>query len=704
MYKFSIILLSILFLFAACDRIKVDHPIKGDKQQSSLTQSPEDENVEDLPTIMTPEVLWKLARLSGIEVSPDGKKVLFGLTKYKVKENKGNRNLYVMPVEGGQPIQITSMPGTEFNAVWNPDGKHINFLSAKSGSVQMYQVDADGSNLKQITNIEGGVGGFKWSPDGKRILFTKDVKVLKTTYDRYPDMDKANVRIIDDLMYRHWDHWTDENFSHIFIAEVENGKIGEIKDIMPGEKWDTPIGPWGGMEQITWSPDGNKIAYACKKLYGKDFAVSTNSEIYIYDWNSGETSNMTARGFEGYDFDPVFSPDGTKIVWRSMATPGFESDKARIMMIDFAKGDTLELTEGFDQSSNNYQWSEDGKTLYFISGIHATYQLYKMDVDSRKITQITHGDHNYTEYQLAGDKLIACRNTMVVPTDIYSVSMDGEQQQISFVNKAILEHLHPANFEKRWIETTDGKQMLTWVIYPPDFDSTKKYPTLLYCQGGPQSAVSQFFSYRWNFQVMASNGYIVVAPNRRGLPTFGQEWNDQISGDYGGQNIKDYLSAIDALAKEPYVDEDNLGAVGASYGGYSVYYLAGHHEGRFKAFIAHCGIYNFESMYASTEEIFFVNHDMGGPYWEKPVPKSYEFSPHKFVGNWDTPILVITGEKDFRIPYTQSMEAFNAAQLRGIPSRFLFFPEESHFVSHPQNSIVWQREFKRFLDENLKHQ
>jgi dipeptidyl aminopeptidase/acylaminoacyl peptidase len=702
MNKYSILLFALAFLFVACDQIKIENPNNSTNQIAKSQKTETELNVEDLPNIMTPEVLWKLGRVSGIQVSPDGKFVLFGISRYSVENNNGNRNLYVMPTGGGEPIQITDFEGSEFNAVWSPCGKMIHFLSAKSGSVQMWAVAPDGSGAKQITDIEDGIGGFKWSPDGSKILFTKDVKVLSTTQDRYPDMQKANVRIIDDLMYRHWDHWTDENFSHIFIANFKDGKFGELKDIMPGEKWDTPIGPWGGLEQIDWAPDGSKIAYACKKLYGKDFATSTNSEIYIYDLASGETTNMTEQGFDGYDFDPVYSPDGTKLVWRSMATPGFEADKSRIMMIDFATGEITELTEGFDQSSNHYTWSEDGNTLFFISGIHATYQLYKMDVASKKITQITQGDHNYTDYQLNGDKLIACRNTMIVPTDIYSVDMNGNQTQISFINKAILDHLHPANFKKRWITTTDNKQMLTWVIYPPDFDSTKKYPTLLYCQGGPQSAVSQFFSYRWNFQVMASNGYIVVAPNRRGLPTFGQEWNDQISGDYGGQNMKDYLSAIDEVAKESYVDNDNLGAIGASYGGFSVYYLAGHHEGRFKAFISHCGIFNFESMYASTEEIFFVHHDMGGAYWENPKPRSYDFSPHKFVGNWDTPILVITGENDLRIPYTQSMEAFNAAKLRGIPARFLFFPEESHFVVRPQNSIVWQREFKRFLDENLK--
>lgn len=695
MKKLSILFFALAFLFVACEN-KISKTIEEEQKDTTPF------NVADLPKIMTPEVLWKLGRVSGIEVSPDGKLVLFGISRYSVENNNGNRDLYVIPTKGGELVQVTDFPGSEFNAVWSPSGDNIHFLSGKSETVQMYTVNPDGTDVKQISEIEDGIMGFKWSPKGNKILFIKDVKVLQTTHDRYPDMQKANVRIIDDLMYRHWDHWTDEMFTHIFIADFVNGKLGDLKDIMPEEKWDTPIGPWGGLEQINWSPDESKIAYACKKRYGKEFAVSTNSEIFVYNLNSGETQNITENGFDGYDFDPVYSPDGQKMVWRSMETPGFEADKSRIMMIDFATNETKELTEGFDQSSDHYTWSTDGTTLFFISGIHATFQLYKMDVASRKITQITQGDHNYTDYKLNGDKLIACRNTMVVPSDIYSVDLNGEETQISFVNKAILDHITPANFEKRWIETSDGKQMLTWVIYPPNFDKTKKYPTLLYCQGGPQSAVSQFFSYRWNFQIMASNGYIVVAPNRRGLPTFGQEWNDQISGDYGGQNITDYITAIDEVAKEPFVDNDNLGAIGASYGGFSVYYLAGHHEGRFSAFISHCGIFNFESMYASTEETFFVHHDMGGAYYDKPTPKSYEFSPHKFVGKWDTPILVITGENDLRIPYTQSMEAFNAAQLRGIPSRFLFFPEESHFVVRPQNSIVWQREFKRFLDENLK--
>ncbi len=672
-------------------------------QKQNTPGIPETVDVNSLPDIMTPEVLWKLKRLSDIQLSPDGKTLLFGISRYSVKENKGNRDLYTMPADGGEITKVCDFPGSEFNALWRPDGKKIGFLSAKSGSVQLWEMNPDGSGKKQITDSLKDLLAFSYSPDGKKILLVMDVKIDKTPADIYPDLPKANVKIINELMYRHWDQWCDAKWSHIFVADYSKGKPENLKDIMPGERWDTPMKPWDGMEQIKWSPDGSKIAYSCKKLTGRDYAVSTNSEIYIYDLNSGKTVNLTADGFEGYDKEPAWSPDGNKIAWTSMATPGFESDKNRIMIHDFQSGETKDFTKDFDQSSSSLQWSDDGKTLYFISGIEATYQLYGLDVNSGKIKQITHGDHNYTSFVFAGDKLIGTKMSMKYPVDIYAVDFSGKEKQLSFVNKDILEHITPAEVEKRWIGTTDGKKELVWIIYPPHFDKNKKYPTLLYCQGGPQSAVSQFFSYRWNFQIMASNGYIVVAPNRRGLPTFGQAWNDEISGDYGGQNMLDYLSAIDTMAKEPFVDKDRLGAVGASYGGYSVYWLAGHHQGRFKALIAHCGIYNIETMYAQTEETFFVQHDFGGAPWDNPMPKTYkEFNPAKFIKNWDTPILIITGGNDFRIPYTQSIEAFNSARLNGIPARFLFFPDESHFVTKPQNAVLWQREFKRFLDENLK--
>ena len=413
--------------------------------------------------------------------------------------------------------------------------------------------------------------------------------------------------------------------------------------------------------------------------------------------------NLTETN-KGYDMDPVISPDGKKMVWWNMKTDGFESEKHSLMLFDFQSGTAEDYSLDFDQDATGFAWSEDSKTVYFISCIEATHHVYKMDVETRIIEQITEGDYDYNTVQVDGNQLIVTRTTHVEPSEIYAVQLkDKSVKQLSFINKDILDKITPAKSVKRWVKTTDGKQMLVWVILPPNFDSTKKYPALLYCQGGPQSSVSQFFSYRWNFQMMAAHDYIIVAPNRRGLPGFGHEWNDEISGDYGGQNMKDYLAAIDDVAKEPYVDENRLGCVGASYGGFSVYWLAGHHQKRFKAFIAHCGMFNLESWYGTTEELFFANHDIEGPYWKTPVPKSYSFSPHKFVGNWDTPILVIHGGKDFRIPYTEGMQAFDAAQMQGIPSRFLYFPEECHFVSKPQNSMLWQREFFRWLDQWLKN-
>lgn len=656
------------------------------------------------PGIFSAEIMWRLGRISDIQVSPDGKQVLFGITRYRLDENKGNRDLYLLPVEGGDMLRLTDSPGSELNACWRPDGQKIGYLSAESGSMQLWEMNPDGSSKVQRSDIPDGISGFAYSPDIRNILYTKDVKIDKTPQESHPDLPLSNAMIMDDMMYRHWDHWHDYAYSHVFFSSYDPSvMISEGTDLMPGEPFDSPMLPHGGLEQISWSPDGKAIAYTCKKLKGKAYTLSTNSEIYLYQLEDGSTTNLSENGFDGYDWDPVFSPDGRYLVWRSMEEPGFEADKERIILYDMATAQTSDLTEGFDQSSTHYRWSPDGQKLFFISGIHATYQIYEMELATRKIRQITQGDHDYQAVELAGDVLIGQKMSMSLPSEIFVIDPNsGEERQLSYVNKEILDKLTLASIQKRWIKTTDGKEMLTWVILPPNFDSTKSYPALLYCQGGPQSAVSQFFSYRWNFQMMAANGYIVVAPNRRGLPTFGQEWNDQISGDYGGQNIRDYLSAIDAVSAEPYVDKARLGAVGASYGGFSVFYLAGHHEKRFSAFISHCGMFNLESQYASTEEYFFPNKDLGGAYWEKPRPKSYDYSPHRFVDKWDTPIMIIHGGYDFRIPYTESLQAFNAAQLRGVPSRLLFFPEESHFVLKPQNSVLWQREFFRWLDQYLK--
>lgn len=652
--------------------------------------------------VLTPEILWKFGRISDHQLSPDNSTIIFGVTRYDSKTNESLTNIYSIPAKGGDKAKLTSSEYSVFNQRWNPDGCKIGFLSSESGEVQLWEMNPDGSNKKKISEIEGGINGFEYSPAGDTIFYLKDVKLDKTATEIHTDLPLAMVRIIDDLMYRHWNNWHDYSYSHIFVAQIKNGKLLPGLDIMVDEPWDAPLSPYFDQGEISWSPDGSMIAYTCKKMKGKDYTVSTNSDIYLFDLETAETENLT-KGMKGYDKYPSFSNDGKFIAWQSMETPGYEADKNRLFIMNLESGEKEYLTPDFDQDAEHLVWSADDKSIYFITGIEATYQLAVIDVESKNIKQITHGDHNYNNFQLGDDFISGEKMSMSMATELFSIDLQSsEEVKISSENDNIYENINFGNIKERWVTTTDNKQMKVWVIYPPNFDPSKKYPALLYCQGGPQSAVSQFFSYRWNFQIMAANDYIIVAPNRRGLPTFGSEWNEQISGDYGGQNIKDYLSAIDDVAGEDYVDEDRLGAIGASYGGFSVFYLAGHHEGRFKAFISHCGIYNLESMYAATEETFFVQHDMEGAYWDNPKPKSYSFSPHLYVNKWDTPIMIITGENDFRVPYTESLQAFNAAQLRGVPSKLLIFPDETHFIMKPQNSILWQREFFGWLDSYLK--
>lgn len=655
--------------------------------------------------ILTPEVLWKFGRVGDPQLSEDGKLVFYTVTHYDAKTNNRRTNIFSVNTENKKIKQLTDNTNAKYNQRIKPGKDVIGYISTASGSTQIYEMDFTGGNKKQITNIEGGINNFEYSPDGSKILYTKNVKMDKTPTEIYPDLPKAEVRIIDNLMYRHWDNWSDYAYSHIFVADLGNIPVKKGKDIMAGEAFDSPLSPYFDFSEIAWSNKGDKIAYTCKKLSGKEYAVSTNSDIYIYDLNTEKTENITT-GMEGYDKYPVFSNDDSKIAFMSMETPGYESDKSRLFVYDFNTKEFDYLTKDFDQESAHYVWNKDNSEIYFISGINATYQLYKINVASKEVTQITKGWHNYTTFDIKSGVLFGAKMSMSMATEIFKINeADGKETQLTFTNKEIYDNIEMGKVEEHWVTTTDNKKMLVWTIKPPKFEEGKKYPAILYCQGGPQSAVSQFFSYRWNFQIMAANGYVVIAPNRRGLPSFGQEWNAQISGDYGGQNMKDYLTAVDEMKKEDYIDENNIGAVGASYGGFSVFWLAGHHEGRFKAFISHCGMFNLESQYAGTEEMFFVNHDLGGAYWEKDNPtaqKSYATSPHKFVQNWDTPILIITGARDFRIPYTESLQAFNAAQLLGVPSKLLYFPDETHFVLKPQNSILWQREFKGWLDKYLK--
>ena len=655
--------------------------------------------------IMTPEVLWSFGRLSDVQVSPSGDRILFGVTYYSIEQDKSNRELFIMNSDGSDKVQLTSTPVNEFNAIWHPDGERIVYLASAEGGIQAWVINRDGTNKQQISDIEGGITGLAFSPRGDQLLYTQEVQVDPTTQDLYPDLQHTDGRIITDLMYRHWDTWEDGAYSHIFTADFDGESFSAGTDIMPGEPYDSPLKPFGGMEEISWSPDGKSIAYTCKKYTGIEYTFNTNSDIYLYDLGSGNTTNLT-DGMPGYDKAPFFSPDGSKIYWFSMERAGFESDKDRLFEMDLSSGKKRYLTENWDYSPTGCCWEDDGKTLLFTGGVESTFQLFRMEVASRQITAITSGDHDYHSVAVADDRLIATRVDMAKPQEIYSVDpATGEAVELSFENKHLLDQLTMPAIKKRWVTTVDNQQMLVWAIYPPHFDPSKKYPAVMFMTGGPQGPLSQFWSYRWNMSQMASFGYVVIAPARRGVTTHGQKWTDQVSKDNSGLAMQDLLSAIDDIKKEPYVDEERLGAVGASFGGFSAFWMAGNHEKRFKVFIAHDGVFNSEMEYLTTDEMFFDQWEKGGAPWEKDNPvamKSYAGSPHQFVQNWDTPIMVIHGEQDFRIPYTQALAAFNAAQMLGIPSKLLYFPSENHWVLHPQNGILWQREFQGWLDQWLK--
>ncbi|MBQ9202312.1 MAG: S9 family peptidase [Bacteroidales bacterium] len=655
--------------------------------------------------LMTPEVLWQMGRVSDIQVSPDGQEVLYGVSYYSVPDNKGNRDLFVVRTDGGETRQLSSTPESEQAATWSADGKKIYFLSAAEGSMQLWEMTREGKNRRRLTDFDKDIEAYAFSPDGSRLLFVSQVKYGQSVQDIYPDLDKSSGRIINDLMYKHWDEWV-ETVPHPFVADFRDGRLENVRDLLEGEPYESPMKPFGGIEQLAWSPDGKTVAYTCRKKTGLEYAVSTNSDIYLCHVEEGfRTENLTP-GMGGYDTNPVFSPSGRYLAFSSMAREGYESDKNRLMVLDLQTGDMTDYTASFDQEASSLAWSQDDSRIYFVSVWHGCTHVYELTVATGQIRQVTRGVYDFDNALPAGDCLVALRHSMSRPNEVIRIDpASGEMTSLTHENDEIFDQLATGRVEERWVETTDHRQMLVWVIYPPHFDPARKYPALLFCEGGPQSPVSQFWSYRWNFQLMAANGYIIVAPNRRGLPGFGQEWLEQISGDYGGQNMKDYLSAIDALSAEPYVDEDRLGCVGASYGGFSVYWLAGNHEKRFKAFIAHSGIFNLEQQYVETEEMWFVNWDLGGAYWEKDnavARRSYANSPHRFIDKWDTPILCIHGEKDYRILASQGMSAFNAAKLRGLDAQLLVFPDENHWILKPQNAILWQRTYFAWLDKYLK--
>ena len=652
---------------------------------------------------MTPELLWKIKRVGSPALSPDGSKVVFSMRSYDLKSNSSDGDLYWVETTGGEIHKLTNLQGSEYNVQWSADSKSVYYIGSNGERNTVYKhTISEDFGVPMAEKFKGS--GFKISEDETKILFIREVRISNPQGKAvHNDLPYSNALIIDDLMYRHWDSYEDGKRSHIFLATIENGKIqGRGTDIMDGEDFDAPMKPFGGMEQINFSPNGMKIVYTCKKKTGLDYAISTNSEIYVYDVLMNNTFVQSKS--EGYDMNPVFSADGKKLAWLSMEQNGFEADKNDILVYDYKTQQTTNLTADIDITISDFVWDDAGEKIFFKSCIEATYQLFEIDLKSKKHRQITEGIHNYTSLAFANGVLVGGKQSMNHPTDIYAVNVkSGEETQLTDANKEIYDKIKTGEIEKRWVETTDGKKELVWVIYPPEFDKNKVYPALLYCQGGPQSAVSQFFSYRWNFQLMAANDYIIIAPNRRGLPGFGQEWNDDISGDWGGQPMDDYLSAVDEIKKEPFIDENRIGAVGASYGGYSVYYLAGIHENRFKCFISHCGLFNLESWYGTTEELFFANKDIGGPYFGQMVPKSYkEFSPHKLAHNWNTPMLIFHGEKDYRVPVNQGMEAFQVLQIKRIDSRMVLFPDENHWVLSPQNGVLWHREYYAWLDKHLK--
>ena len=655
---------------------------------------------------MTPEALWAMGRIGGMNVSPDGKKVVYTVAYYSVTENKSNREVFVMNADGSDNKQITKTGFAENEAVWIKGGTKIAFLCNESGSSQLWEMNPDGTDRKRLSDYDKDIEGFAFSPDEKKVLFISQVKTVNSTADKYPDLDKATGVIITDLMYKHWDEWV-TTAPHPFVADFDGKSISNPVDVMEGELFESPMKPFGGIEQLAWNTTSDKIAYTSRKKTGKEYAISTNSDIYVYDLNTKQTTNITEEN-KGYDTNPTYSPDGKSIAWLSMERDGYEADQNRLMVMNLETGEKTFVSKDFDSNVDSYCWSADCKRIYFTGVWHGESQVYQIDLaNGNKITPLTEGMYDYASVALLGDKLIAQRHSMSMGDEIYSIDLTGDHTvtQLTFENKHIYDQLTMGKVEERWMKTTDGKQMLTWVIYPPQFDPNKKYPTLLFCEGGPQSPVSQFWSYRWNFQIMAANDYIIVAPNRRGLPGFGLEWNEAVSGDYGGQCMKDYFTAIDEVAKEPYVNKDRLGCVGASFGGFSVYWLAGHHDKRFKAFIAHDGIFNMEMQYLETEEMWFANWDMGGAYWEKQnatAQHTFANSPHKFVDKWDTPILCIHGEKDYRILANQGMAAFNAAVLRGVPAELLIYPDENHWVLKPQNGVLWQRTFFEWLDMWLK--
>ena len=683
---------------------------------------------------MTPEALWAMGRIGSFNLSPGGKEAVYSVSYYSVKQNKSHSVLYTLNLANGTSRQLTTSVKSEAAPVYIHGGSHIVFLSSESGSSQLWMMNADGTGRRQISRAATDVADFFFSPDEKQVILVMEVPQHHSIEAPEADLPEATGMVINDLMYKHWDTYVTA-VPHPFVAPFDGERVGEAFDLLEGEPYECPMLPFGGVEQLAWSPDSKQVAYTCRKKVGKAYAISTDSDIFLYDLATKQVRNLCKPAYYvapeveadrslqhqavnrpatdcnmGYDQNPQFSPNGRYVAWSSMERDGYESDRTRLCVLDLQTGEKRYVTEQFESGVNEFCWAPDSKTLYFTGVWHGKTQVYRTDLKGQHVA-LTNDVADYVLLGLSADgkTLYAKRHSMSQADEVYALQLGKKQaevRQLTCENEHFYDNLAFGKVEERWVKTVDGKDMLCWVIYPPHFDPAKKYPALLFCEGGPQSPVSQFWSYRWNFQIMAANDYIIIAPNRRGLPGFGMEWLEEISGDYSGLCMQDYLSAIDDLAREPYVDRERLGAVGASFGGYSVYWLAGNHEGRFKAFIAHDGIYNTQQQYVETEELWFPNWDMGSAPWKRAadgqVQKVFSTSPHLYVDRWDTPILCIHGQRDFRIEYTQAESAFTAARMRGLDAQLLLFPDENHWVLKPQNGILWQRTFFRWLDKYLK--
>jgi len=681
----------------------------------------------------TPELLWAMGRVGSYDASADGKTVAYNVSYYSVEENKSHTVIYTINTDGTGEQQLTTATSSESAPKYINDGKQMTYMAPdKDGVNQLWMMNADGSGRKQISFFEKDVEDYLFSPDGKKVIVIQSVPYHESINQPYEDLPKATGRVIDEVMFRHWDEYVDA-IPHPFVADFDGNKVSnEAVDLLEGELFECPMKPFGGIEQLAWSTDSKQIAYTCRKKTGLDYAVSTDSDIFLYDIASKTTKNLCKpEGYEapevdytkslqqqvvnqqgdtdlnmGYDINPQFSPDGKYIAWQSMERDGYESDRNRLCIYEIATGNKTYVTEQFDSNVDAYCWDKDSKTLYFVGVWQGTTHVYRTNLDG-EVKQLTEGQYDYTGVALCGEQLLCSRQSMQEATELYLVDKQtGKATQVTNENKYFKENVAWGDVIPHWSKATDGADLLSWIILPPNFDETKKYPTLLFCEGGPQSPVSQFWSFRWNMMIMAANDYVVVAPNRRGLPGFGSKWNEDISTNYGGQCMKDLLSAIDdAVATLPYIDKDRMGCVGASFGGFSVYWLAGNHNKRFKCFIAHDGIFNLEQQYLETEEAWFTNWDLGGAFWNKDdaaVARSFQNSPHRFVDKWDTPILCIHGDRDYRIVSSQAIAAFNAARYRGIPAELMLFPDENHWVLKPQNGILWQRTYFRWLDRWLK--